>query len=439
MKARLIPLYFPKAGRDPDFETQLGHLQRLFSQEAEFLPPMRLGDPLPPAEAVLFPQLLGEAYGQVPALRSLGLPIVIITSEFGTVSMWDWEIIDYLRDQGVPTLSAPDPEESRLILRALRVRRQLQGGRFLVFQDNPGAGFQAEIFKRFYWWEEECTQRIRQKFGLEIERRSYQQLNRRAQEFSPEEARRLLQEGQFNVAGLSERALLSAARLALALREAQQQDPTVLGMGCNCLNESHFSDTTPCLAWNWLFEREGLIWGCEADTLSMLTKLLLYRTLERPVMMTNLYPFRMGQAATKHEHIPGFPETPQPERYILAAHCGYLGVVPQSFASEWTLRPKVLAIVDENAHAIDARLPEGAYSLVKLNAGLDRLSVAEAELERYVQYPDSHCLNGAILRVGAGAALIERLVSHHYILLDGQPRGALRLLAQAFDLELDLI
>ena len=36
---------------------------------------------------------------------------------------------------------------------------------------------------------------------------------------------------------------------------------------------------------------------------------------------------------------------------ILAAHCGYLGVVPQPFATEWALRKKVLAIVNDNATA----------------------------------------------------------------------------------------
>ena len=54
-------------------------------------------------------------------------------------------------------------------------------------------------------------------------------------------------------------------------------------------------------------------------------------------MMTNLYPFLMGEAALKHERIPYFPEMPDPQNHILVAHCGFFGVVPQSFATEWTL------------------------------------------------------------------------------------------------------
>ena len=36
-------------------------------------------------------------------------------------------------------------------------------------------------------------------------------------------------------------------------------------------------------------------------------------------MMTNLYPFLMGQAALAHERIPHFPAVDEPENHILAA------------------------------------------------------------------------------------------------------------------------
>ena len=60
MKARLVPIYFP--GRDEDFDRQLDTLKTLLADEAEILAPAALGEPLPEAEAVLFPQMLGEAY-----------------------------------------------------------------------------------------------------------------------------------------------------------------------------------------------------------------------------------------------------------------------------------------------------------------------------------------------------------------------------------------
>jgi hypothetical protein len=153
--------------------------------------------------------------------------------------------------------------------------------------------------------------------------------------------------------------------------------------------------------------------------------------------MTNLYPFLMGQAALKHERIPDFPAVAEEaENHILAAHCGYLGVVPRTFASEWTLRKKVLRIVDENATAIDARLPAGDMTLAKLEPDFEGISLAQGSLEGYAQFPGSDCLNGAVLRVADGHKLMRELASHHTILAMGHLKDDLALVAPVFGLEL---
>jgi hypothetical protein len=163
---------------------------------------------------------------------------------------------------------------------------------------------------------------------------------------------------------------------------------------------------------------------------------LIEHTIRVPFMMTNLYPFQMGYAALKHEHIPNFPDVEgAPENYILAAHCGYLGVVPQSFSTEWILKEKVLAIVDDNATAIDARLPEGDITLVKLMPPFDRWSIVEGELPKYAGFENSHCLNGAIIRVPNGKKLVDDLVSHHYIITTGHNLNELEMVAKVFGME----
>ena len=205
----------------------------------------------------------------------------------------------------------------------------------------------------------------------------------------------------------------------------------------NCLNESFYSDTTPCLAWSMLFEEKGIIWACEADTVSLLTMYIIQKTLNEPLMMSNIYPFLMGMAALKHEKIDTFPDVEEPENHLLVAHCGYFGVVPKCFASQWQLTPKVLEIVDDNATAIDARFPEGEVTLVKLDPTLSRLQVIEGVLEGYAQYPGSDCRNGAIIKVRNGYSLMENLYSHHNIIITGHQKIALRSLASIFGLEID--
>jgi hypothetical protein len=449
MKARLVPVYFDP-GRDDEFDGQVNVLKDLLAEEAEILAPAALGDPLPDAEAVVFPQMLGEAYRRLGDFRKMELPLLIITSEFGTVSMWDWEIASYLRAEGVETIAPYNLEQAKKICKALGVKRELKQTRFLVFQDRPAeSGFQDSIFKRFYWWEDECVQRMTDKFGFTLVKKSFEEMGSRARQIPDEEAGAAWRDWQSrlnikhqtsNVSDeLSKRALYSAIKVYMVVKQELEEDESIRAVGINCLNESHFSDTTPCLAWNMLYEEKGLIWGCEGDTVSMLTKYILHKSLDVPIMMTNLYPFLMGQAALKHERIEKFPDVDEPENHILAAHCGYLGVVPQSFSTEWTLRPKVLAIVDENANAIDARLPVGDITLAKLHPTFDKMTVVEGDLESYVQYPGSDCRNGAVIKVSDGRKLVNRISSHHYLLMTGHNLADMEMLSRIFGIEIEEI
>lgn len=440
MKAQLVPLYFPN--RDGDFDVQVNRLKTLLADHAELLESVPLGQPLPEADAVVFPQLLGDAYRMLDDFKKIDLPILLITSEFGAMLMWDWEIADYLDRAGITAIAPYNIEQTRVICQALVVKRELKSIKFVAFQDNPGDGMQAEIFKRFYWWENEATQRMFDKFGIQIVYKSFKEMGAAAQAIPDSEAEAVWNEWQFrlNIGNMPRKSLLSALKIYIMMKRELESDATIGGIGINCLNESRFSDTTPCLAWNMLYEERGLIWGCEADTISMLTKYILHKSLKTPIMMTNLYPFLMGQAALKHERIDHFPEVEsEPENHMLVAHCGYLGVVPQSFSTEWSLRQKVLAIVDDNATAIDARLPEGDVTLAKLHSDFTKMTVAEGNLSGYAQFPDSDCLNGGVIKINDGHKLVTSVASHHYLLMTGHNRINIEMIAPIFDLDIAVI
>ncbi len=440
-RAGLVPLYLG-AAYDPGFANQVDRLRDLLVDVAILLPPQPLGSSFE-ADAALFPQLTGEVYRRKAELAQITTPVVVLTSEFGTMDMWDWELISYLRDEGIQVLAPYTLEGALTACRTLATKRQLRQGKFVVYWDKPGeAGQQPAIFNRFYWWEGECADRMAAKFGVTIEKRSFAKLGAIAK--SLPDAAALAQRERWQevvpLGDVSSRAALSALKLYEAVRRDIEGDEDVLAVGMNCLNESSFSDTTPCLAWNLLYQESDLIWGCEADLVSMVTKLILHRTLRAPVMMTNLYPFLMGQAALKHERIPAFPAVEgRPEDYVLAAHCGYLGVLPQPFATEWRLRDRVLEIVDENASAIDARMASGPLTLAKLGPSFERLVIAEAELTGYVGYPASDCRNGALIKVRDGHALMERVPSHHSVLVGGYDLPGIKLLGQVFGVDVEVI
>ena len=441
MRSKVTPLFF-EDGRNEDFDIQLKLLKETLADYVEFQEDIPLGDPVPAnADAVLFPQILGAAYDQLDDFKALNIPILIVTTEFGTMAMWDWEVIKYLESEGVEVIAPYTMEQTKNLARALAIKRDLKTSKFVVYQDEPAAGgFQPEIFKRFYWYMDECTQRMFTKFGVTLEERSFAKMGSEAKKLPDSAAEKVwdawkerLPLGDVNINQRN-----SALKLYVKLKEALEADSSIKGMGINCLNESHHSDTTPCLAWNMLYEEDKLIWGCEGDTLTMLTKFLLHKSLDVPIMMTNMYPFLMGDAALKHERIPYFPEVKgNPDNYVLAAHCGYFGVVPQSFATDWKVESKVLAIVDDNAIALDARFPEGPITLAKLLPSLETMSVIEGEIEKYIQYENSDCLNGAVIRVSDGHQLVSSLSSHHYLVLTGHRLAEIRQIAKVFGLDIE--
>jgi hypothetical protein len=114
-------------------------------------------------------------------------------------------------------------------------------------------------------------------------------------------------------------------------------------------------------------------------------------------------------------------------------------VLPKSFSTEWTLRPKVLSIVDDNATAIDARLPEGDLTIAKLDPTMARLLTVEGSITGYAQYPGSDCRNGAVIRVPNGYRLLDKLYSHHILLMTGHVGYELENMTRALGLEIDKV
>jgi hypothetical protein len=426
MKAKLQPFYFIEANEREQGERreQLRILKELYGEEADFLEERPLGADMPQGiDAIVFPQLIGAIFSHRELLRRFQVPLVVLTSSFGTVEMWDWEIVSYLRIQLGLTVFAPyNIDLAKVILRSLAAKRFMAGGiNFLMFQDDPGEGMQANIFKRFYWWEKESSGAIENAFKVNLVYRSWKGLNQRARQVSNDEAVTLWEKWAVPQEGLSPEHILKAVKLYIAIKEAIDGIGNVCGVGANCLNESFHSDTTPCLAWNWVFEHDRIIWACEGDTVTLISKFILYTSLRQPMMMTNIYPFLVGMAALKHERIDRFPDIPDPDNHALGVHCGYFGFAPRSFCTHWTMRPKALAIVNDDAVVIDCRMRKGPVTMAKLQSDMKGLTIIEAEIEDYVQYPGSDCRNGALLRYKNrnGHRVMEGLSSHHAIIIQG--------------------
>lgn len=445
MKVKLQPLYLEGLNEreQNEFQEQLKILCQIYKNEAEFLAPVSVEkDTEEEIDAVVFPQLTGAVFKSKEYIRRIKKPIIILTSQFGTVEMWDWEIIAYFKGQlGLKVFSPYEVELGKTIMRTLAARREMQMGvKFLMFQDSPGEGMQANIFKKFYWWEKECVDNIKEEFGVEVVYKSYKELNEIAEQIEDKEAEQLWMERAEPMEGVLLPNILKSVKLYIAIRNIVQQEK-VQGVGGNCLNESFLSSTTPCLAWNWIFEYDKLLWACEGDLLSLISKYIFYHALKKPLMMTNIYPFLVGMAALKHEKIQEFPQINNSENYALGVHCGYFGFAPRSFCKEWIIRPKVLEIVNGDAIVVDCKMEVGEICLAKLCANLKKITIIEAEIERYVQYPGSDCRNGALIHYknNKGHLVMDELSSHHAIIIQGYVTPYLMNVAQIFGFEVTVI
>ena len=423
MKAAVLYFNGINEREHKELGTQCARLEELYGDIVSFLPPEPIGGPIPAdADAVVFPQLVGAAFSETEALKKIDLPVIVITSEFGTVEMWDWEIVTFLRDIGLNVFSPYNTGLAKCIFRAIACKKRMRNGvKFLMFQDDPGEGKQAGIFKRFYWWEEECTRRLEQTFGIKIIYKSYKAVCEKAGAIDDVAAEVACAEWDIPVEGVSHSDYLKTVKFYLAVKEVIAEVGDVEGVGANCLNESFYSETTPCLAWNMLYEKDGILWVCEGDTLTLVSKFMFYSVMQKPIMMTNIYPFLLGMAALKHEKIEQFPDVQNGDNHALCVHCGYFGLAPRSFCTHWTLRPKVLEIVSDDAVMVDCRMAEGPVTLAKLHSDMRHITLIECEITGYVQYPGSDCRNGALLHFvnNNGHTIMDSLSSHHALLIQG--------------------
>jgi hypothetical protein len=441
MRARIVPMRM-KSGNLEKFNSIFDKLKEIYADEVEFLSVVMMGEDIPEADAILFPNMEVDVYISLSEFNKYKkMPILVITTLFGVSLMFDWEAVAYLKRQGFKVFNPHSVELAKTIFMSLALKREMKEQKFLIFQDTPGDGLIPEQFKIFYWWNDECTQDIKDKFGITILRKSFKDFGKKAKSISDDVARKEIMRWDFKQENVKESALLASVKLFIALRDEVDRESNVVACGINCLNEAYDSETTPCFAYNLLYRDRGIIWGCESDTSALMTQYLLAKVIDSAIFTTNIYPFLSGMPALSHEKIQNFPDVEDPDNHALLVHCGYLCCsLAQKYATRWVLRPPVLDwLVGENGVAIDGDVALGDITMSKLHSDFKRIQVTKAKLEEFVQYPGSDCRNGGLIRISDGYRLMENICSHHVIVNTGKRSNQIKALAAVFDLLVDEI
>ena len=438
MKAKILPMKF-KSTDSEMFDKIFKEIKKIYAEEADFLDPIVLGEPAPEADAVIFPVLNVDVYTELNELKdNVNLPIVVITTVYGVSLMFDWEAVNYLKSKGFEVYNPFNIELGKTIFRAFALKREMRVKKFLIFQDTPGDGLIPEQFKIFYWWNDECTKSIKEKFGITIVRKPYKDLCEKAMSLDDEIARKELDRWNFKRDFSTDDPLLASIKFFIAVRDEVDKEGDVVGCGVNCLNEAYDSDTTPCLAWNLLYQDRGVVSVCEGDTSTLMTQYLMRKAIDTVTFATNIYPFLSGMPALSHEKIQSFPDVEDPDDHALLVHCGYFGCMPETQTTKWVLRPPVLDwLVGKNSVVVDAEIEHGDIVLCKLHSTFDKILLEKAVLEDFVQYPGSDCRNGGLIRLADGYKFMEKNYSHHVVVLSGKMSNQLKAVAQILDVEVD--
>jgi len=117
---------------------------------------------------------------------------------------------------------------------------------------------------------------------------------------------------------------------------------------------------------------------------------------------------------------------------------GYMGLVPRPFAAELTASQEGPCDRRRECRGRSTPAAHRRRTLAKLLPTMDRLSMTEARLTGYAQFPGSDCLNGGLVRVRDGRKFHgPASASHHYLLVAGHHGVDFAFLGKVFGLTVE--
>jgi len=399
-----------------------------------------LGDETDAILPVSIPAYPTEIWNSHPQpLVDRGLPLVFWPlMAYDEPDFWRWSARDFLTALGVDVHLVRDGRAGLALLRALGLRRMLRGSRLVVFGE-----------QNFPWNAPAAGHLVTESLGTEIVVRPMSDIRERYGQFSDEavdavwaERRSRYVEGTVQPAELRQ-----AVRTYLAVRSILEED-RALGFGVNCFGDLVIRGgrDVPCLA-QALCREDGYIAGCDGDYLAMMSMVLTSFFLDKPCMMSNMYPVQYVGALTDHFGDPLSPDEaahPRDEWRNLArlGHCGWVGVVPSEMApagtvtlNDWGGTYEIKR--DGRGCGIDGELVAGeTITAIELKFDARTLLVARGEVletSRHASMP--HAESTALLRFDDLEGFVENISREHTVVVYGDHLADYRVLADVLGLD----
>jgi L-fucose isomerase-like protein len=279
-------------------------------------------DAILPVSIPAYPTEVWNSHPQVLVER--GLPVIFWSLlEYEEPDFWRWAARDMLHTLGVDVHLVKNSREGIALLKALSLKRFLCDSRMIVLGE-----------QNFPWNAHAVGDRLTHALGTEIIVHPLMDMRSRYSKYTADDlqhVRATRLPHRYEEQGVQAEALDQAIRTYLAIREILEEE-RALGFGVNCFGDLIIRGgrDIPCLA-QLLLREEGYIAACDGDFIAMTGMILVNFFLNKPAMMSNLYPVSYVGALTDHFGDPLSPGEEYPRlswhNFARLAHCGYVGVV----------------------------------------------------------------------------------------------------------------
>ena len=390
----------------------------------------------PEVDAILpvsIPAYPTEVWNSHPQpLIDRGLPLLFwYLLDYDEPDFWRWSARDMLRALGVEVHIVSGRRHGESLVRALAMKRFLRDSRLVVFGE-----------QNFPWNATAASHLLTRSLGTRVLVRPLEDIRARAPGFPEAAVDAMWRERRrrYTESGVAPRELRQALRSFLSIRSILEEE-RALGFGVNCFGDliPRGGRDVPCLA-QMLAREEGYIASCDGDFCAMMSMVLATYLLDRPTMMSNMYPVSYVGALRDHF---GDPLSP-PARYARKewrnfarlAHCGFVGVVSPEMTPgggtalrDWGGTYEIKR--DGRGCGADGELAAGEpVTVVELGFDGKTLLLAQAEVAETTRHHGMpHCESSALLRFRDLEGFVANISREHTVVVYGDWIPELKVLA----------
>lgn len=397
-----------------------------------------LGDEVDAILPVSVPAYPTEVWNSHPeALAERQIPVVFWPlMEFDEPDFWRWSARDMLQALGVKVHLVPSVADGKSLLKAMGTRRFLADSRLVVFGE-----------QNFPWNAHSAGHLVTKGLGTKIEVLPLSAFRDRRSSYSEAMVKEAWDKhsSRFIRGNVLSDELDTALRTYLAIRSILEERKA-FGFGVNCYGDLIIKGgrDVPCLA-QALLREDGYIASCDGDFLAMESMVCASIYLDAPCMMSNMYP--VTYVGALHDHF-GDSLSPDESRFPRSrwknlarlAHCGFVGIVPaeMSPAGKVTLRDfggTYEIHRDGKGCGIDSDLRGNERgTAIELKFDGQTLVVAGLQVIETTRHDLRHCESTALLEFDDLEKLIENISREHTVILYGDHRHELSILADVLGL-----